>query len=100
MISLVPIPFQNSPIYFLSPQVLMRHTTPVLLSNTECMLKKPGHYQNPIALSLSREDSDTFLSTQFADFSKTCCNIAVCDFHPSYKQTTTDQQFQKLLVNM
>lgn len=36
-------------------------------------------------ISLSREGSDTFLSTQLANFSKTCGNITVCDFHPSYK---------------
>lgn len=36
-------------------------------------------------MSHSREGSDTFLYIQLAHFPKTCGNIMVCVFHPSYK---------------
>lgn len=86
-ILLVPIPFQNSPIFFLSPQALMTHTTLVLLPNTDPVHAEKNRSvpNSPCIISLSREGSDTFLSTHLAHFPKTCGYITVCDFHPSYK---------------
>lgn len=78
-----PFPKQpNTP-----PHVLMTHTTPVLLSNTDPVHpdKNRSVPKPHCIISLSREGSDTFLTTQLANFSKTCGNITVCDFHPSYK---------------
>lgn len=84
---LVPIPFQNSPMFLLSPQALMTHITPVLLSNTDLLHAKKNRSvpKSHCIISLSRAGSDTFLSAQLAYFPKTCGNITVCNFHPSYK---------------
>lgn len=70
-------------------------------TQTQCMLKKTGHYQNPIALSHSQERAVTHFSLpSLPIFPKPVVTLQSAISIPPKNMATTGQWFQKLLVNM